>query len=215
MHLHGLRLRIGLLVASVVLVSLGVAFFAIYGRTSSELSQRSTEDIRSDMEALEQVVKTGSAQPAAIAQRARAFLAGEPFRATSHIVFVDIPGAPIVTNQPGLVAGARRAPLGKTTRDIPGAGRFTLLVRDARDDGIVSRIGVGEPTAATDRAKDAVSTAFLLAGLLAGIAALAGGALVASRVTAPLRRMAGVASQVDAGDLGPRMEIHNRRDEVG
>jgi signal transduction histidine kinase len=44
----------------------------------------------------------------------------------------------------------------------------------------------------------------LIASYLAGV-----------RVSAPLRRMAGVAARVDAGDLGPRMNISGRRgDEV-
>ena len=39
--------------------------------------------------------------------------------------------------------------------------------------------------------------------------------LAGARVSAPLRRMAQVATRVDAGDLGPRMEISNARgDEV-
>ena len=214
-RLHGLRLRIALLVAAVVLVCVGVAFVAIYGRTASQLSQRSEEDIRSDMEALEQIVRNGPTDPQALADRARAFLDQEPFRATTHIVFVATPGAAVVTNEPKLLPGARSAPVGRTVRVIPGAGPFTLLVRDVHRDGRVTRLGVGEPTAATDRAKDAVSTAFLLAGGLAALAALLGGAIVASRIAAPLRRMAGVASRVDAGDLGPRMGIHDRRDEVG
>jgi len=73
---------------------------------------------------------------------------------------------------------------------------------------------VGEPTAPTDRAKRAVRDEFLLAGALAVLAALTGGFAVASRVAAPLRRMARVATRVDAGDLGPRMEIAARHDEV-
>jgi two-component system, OmpR family, sensor kinase len=55
---------------------------------------------------------------------------------------------------------------------------------------------------------------FLLAGTLAALAAVAGGFAVATRVAGPLRRMARVAARVDAGDLGPRMDIADRRDEV-
>jgi signal transduction histidine kinase len=79
---------------------------------------------------------------------------------------------------------------------------------------VVARAGIGEPTAASDRAKRAVRDEFLLAGALAALAALVGGFAVASRVAAPLRRMAHVAARVDGGDLGPRMEVADRRDEV-
>jgi two-component system, OmpR family, sensor kinase len=88
-------------------------------------------------------------------------------------------------------------------------------VKIARTHGrVVARLGVGEPTAPTDRAKRAVRDEFLLAGALAVLAALTGGFAVASRVAAPLRRMARVATRVDAGDLGPRMDVAARHDEV-
>jgi signal transduction histidine kinase len=75
-------------------------------------------------------------------------------------------------------------------------------------------VGVGEPTSPTDRAKRAVRDEFLLAGALAVLAALTAGFAVASRVAAPLRRMSRIATRVDAGDLGPRMGIGGRHDEV-
>jgi signal transduction histidine kinase len=76
------------------------------------------------------------------------------------------------------------------------------------------RFGVAEPTEPIERAEDTVQRAFLLAGLFGMLAALLGGLLVASRVSAPLRRMARVAQLVDGGDLSPRMELDGRRDEV-
>jgi signal transduction histidine kinase len=101
-------------------------------------------------------------------------------------------------------------------RLLPDAGRFRVLVRTARLDAThVARLGIGEPTAAIARANDSLLDAFLLAGGLAALAALAGGILVASRVASPLRRMAAVASSVDGGELRRRMEMPSRRDEVG
>jgi two-component system, OmpR family, sensor kinase len=76
------------------------------------------------------------------------------------------------------------------------------------------RFGVAEPVEPIDRATDTVSRAFLLAGVLGMAAALLGALLIASRITAPLRRMARVAAVVDAGDLSPRMELGGRHDEV-
>ena len=107
------------------------------------------------------------------------------------------------------------APPGYSFHQLPDGGRIQLLVKIARSHGrAIARLGVGEPTAPTDRAKRAVRDEFLLAGALAVLAALTGGFAVASRVAAPLRRMARVATRVDAGDLGPRMEIAARHDEV-
>jgi two-component system OmpR family sensor kinase len=55
-----------------------------------------------------------------------------------------------------------------------------------------------------DAQSDVVKT-FLLFGGLSLVAALLAGYLVAARTAAPLRRMAGTATAVDAGDLKPRI----------
>jgi signal transduction histidine kinase len=236
MRLRGLRPRVTLLIVAVVVVCVGIAFVAVYAGTSSELSTRSRQDLRADMVALEQVVATGSSRPSAVAARARAYLARQPFRPTSHVLFVVPVGGRAVSNEPELLGlsppdegestaqqaqenrAARTflaAPPGYSVRELPDGGRFELFVRIARAHGkAVARLGVGESTAPTDRAKRAVRDEFLLAGALAVLAALTGGFAVASRVAAPLRRMARVAARVDAGDLGPRMEIAARHDEV-
>ncbi len=237
MRPRGLRLHIAVLVTAVVVLCVGVAFLAVYQETSSRLSRRASQDLRTDMDALQQVVSTGSPQPGAIAARARRFFGHEPFRPTNHIVYVAADGVAAVSNEPELLglagpepgepAAAVRAesraarafltaPAGTRSLTLPDAGRFSVLVRDVRVDGHpLARLAVGEPTAGTDRAKEVVLKAFLLAGGLATLAALLGGVLVASRVAAPLRRMAGIASRVDGGDLGPRMGIDDREDEVG
>jgi two-component system, OmpR family, sensor kinase len=236
MGLRGLRPRITLLIVAVVVVGVGIAFAAVYAGTANDLSNRSRQDLRADMEALDQVVTTGSTEPAAIAARARAFLANQPFRPTNHVLFVVPTGGRPVTNEPELLGldgtdehessaeqaqenrAARAfiaAPPGYSFHQLPDGGRIQLLVQKARAHGReVARMGVGEPTSPTDRAKRAVRDEFLVAGALAVLVALAGGFAVASRVAAPLRRMARVAARVDAGDLGPRMEVGARHDEV-
>jgi two-component system, OmpR family, sensor kinase len=236
MHLRGLRPRVTMLIVAVVVVCVGIAFVAVYAGTASELSNRSRQDLRSDMAALEQVVTTGSSRPSAITARARAYLAHQPFRPTSHVLFVVPVGGRAVSNEPELLGlsppdegetGAQQAQENQAARaflaaapgysfhQLPDGGRFELLVKDARADGrVIARQAVGEPTAPNDRAKRAVLDEFLLAGALAVLAALTAGFAVASRVAAPLRRMARVATRVDAGDLGPRMYVATRHDEV-
>ena len=235
-RLGGLRPRVTLLIVGVVVVCIGIAFAAVYAGTARELSVRSREDVRSDMDVLAQSVSRGSPGPRAVEARARNYLAHAPFRPTSHVLFVTPVRGRTITNQPELLGletadngespaqqarenRAGRAFLaagpGFSFHDLPDVGRVLLLVRDLRAGShVVARAGVGEPTAASDRAKRAVRDEFLLAGALAAVAALAGGFVVASRVVAPLRRMAHVAARIDGGDLGPRMEIADRRDEV-
>ena len=67
-------------------------------------------------------------------------------------------------------------------------------------------VAAGEPLAAVEHAQAGVARAFILAGVLALAAALLGAYLIGSRVSRPLRRMAAVATRVDAGDLHPRID---------
>jgi signal transduction histidine kinase len=189
------------------------------------------------MEGLAQVVSRSPTSTEAAAARVRRFLGNEPFRPTNHIVFASFGNGLTVTNEPELLglmhpesgesSGAQTgedhaarsflsAPPGMSQRQLPDAGRFRVLVRTVRLDATHgARLGIGEPTAATQRANDSVLDAFLLAGALAALAALLGGILVASRVASPLRHMAAVASSVDGGELRQRMAMPSRRDEVG
>jgi signal transduction histidine kinase len=236
MRLRGLRPRVTLLIVAVVVVCVGIAFGAVYAGTASELSKRSHQDLQADMAALEQVVTAGSTRPTALAARSRAYLGNQPFRPTNHVLFVVPTAGSAISNEPELLAlappdenesRARQAQENRAARqflsatpgysfhELPDGGRIELLVKVVQSHGRpVARLGVGEPTASNDRAKRAVRDEFLLAGALAVLAALTGGFAVASRVAAPLRRMARVAARVDAGDLGPRMDIAARHDEV-
>jgi signal transduction histidine kinase len=74
-----------------------------------------------------------------------------------------------------------------------------------------------EPRTARDRHDDSespiedaqsdVEKTFLVVGAAALAAALLAGYLVAARTAAPLRRLAGTAATVDAGDLSPRVDV--------
>ena len=58
-----------------------------------------------------------------------------------------------------------------------------------------------------EEAQHDVEKTFLLVGALALAAALLAGYLVAARAAAPLRRFAATATEVDAGDLSPRIPV--------
>ena len=117
-----------------------------------------------------------------------------------------------------IVAAGRflTAPPGYSDQEIPEAGDVRLLTeRQTAEDGEPLRLGVGAPVEPDQRARDDILDAFLIAGAIALLGALAGALAIASRVVAPLRRMARVAAEVDAGDLGGRMGAVERRDEIG
>jgi two-component system, OmpR family, sensor kinase len=233
MGVVGLRRRITLLVAGVVAVCLLAGFVAVYRGTSHGLTQTTDHGLREDVANLRAGVIAAS--PGEVTRRARSYLERQPFRPTTHVVFVDTEGQPVVTNEPELLDTTRNdrddrpAERRQETRDaravltaapgfsrlsLPGVGPVRLIVDTAVVGGRLVRFGVAEPTQPITRAEDTVSHAFLLAGILGMVAALIGGLFVASRISAPLRRMARVAARVDAGDLTPRMELDGPRDEI-
>jgi signal transduction histidine kinase len=85
-------------------------------------------------------------------------------------------------------------------------GELRVLVRSVRTPaGLLATVGVGEPLAPVAHAQAGVARAFILGGVLALAGALLGAYLIGSRVSRPLRRMAAVATRVDAGELEPRI----------
>jgi signal transduction histidine kinase len=232
--LGGLRLRITLLVAGVVAFCLVAGFLAVYRGTAARLDSSTDRGLREDMAAMKAAVPAQSADQ--IARAAGDYVARQGLRATRHVLFVVPPGGTPITNEPELLntgAGAdtddstaqRReeaedaqavlsAPAGLSKHRLPGVGAVRLLVSTVPIAGGTARFGVAEPTGPAEQAESTVKNAFLLAGTLGMLAALVGGVLVASRISAPLRRMARVAARVDAGDLSPRMELGGPHDEL-
>ena len=95
----------------------------------------------------------------------------------------------------------------KRTVSIP-SDRFEIaqqIGRSAADGGGRVTVGVGEPLLTVAHAQRGVARAFILAGILTLTGALLAAFLIGTRISRPLRRMAAVAAQVDAGDLHPRI----------
>jgi len=104
----------------------------------------------------------------------------------------------------------------KHTVSIPGENRFEIgqqIGGTAADGGSRVTVGVGEPLLTVAHAQRGVARAFILAGILTLAGALLAAFLIGTRISRPLRHMAIVAAQVDAGDLHPR--IHDLEDHGG
>ena len=116
----GLRWRLTVWVAAVMLVSVAVIFYVVYNDTGTELRARSTA--------------TSPATPTSSPRRSRPhagqsaqrrsppapvrYVRAQPYGATSTLLFVLVPGAPAAFNHPEIV-GPRRARRG---RDAGPAG---------------------------------------------------------------------------------------------
>ncbi len=105
---------------------------------------------------------------------------------------------------------------GYSTLPFPDVGDLRLLKHTVRiPGGPRVTVGVGEPLLPVAHAQRGVARAFILAGILTLAGALLAAFLIGTRVSRPLRRIATVAAQVDAGDLHPRIhDLENQGGEV-
>lgn len=234
---RGLRWRLAAWVALVVVVSSGITFVVVYRGTASELRGQIDSALSGDAREFANAIREGGPSSAGLERAAARYIKGQPFQASSTALFVVIPGAKVQTNAPELVYSATpdegesvpeqeaenratgrvlRAPIGYTTLHLPDIGSLRLLKQRVKvRHGPTVTVGAGESLASVSRAREGVARAFILAGALTLAGALLGALLIGSRFTRPLRRMAAVATRVDAGDLHPRIhEVGRPGDEM-
>ncbi len=238
----GIRWRLAGWVAAVVLVCTAVAFLAVYRGTGTQVRRQIDTEIAGDAGSFAHSLALADAHsPAQAFQAASRYIRGQAFTASSTLLFALVPGAGTSTNRPELFHGevpdngetpaeqAQENRLsaqlltvgdGYSTLTLPDVGNLRLLKLAVRLPAAVGPdhrvvIGVGEPLAPVAHAQQSVASAFILAGILALAGALLGSYLIGTRMSRPLRRMAAVAAQVDAGDLHPRIDRpHGQGNEV-
>jgi signal transduction histidine kinase len=162
-------------------------------------------------------------------------LRSQRYQARSRIYVIQLSGGSRVTNEREVVerelehdepsesgregAGGGRllnAPFGLATISLPEIGSLRVLSEPIRQNG--RRIGVfrvADPLRGVEEAKSGITDAFLVVGIAALLVSVAVAAWLATLITRPLRRMAGVAGAVDAGELDHRIGDAGSRDEVG
>jgi two-component system OmpR family sensor kinase len=232
----GLRWRLGAWMALVVLASCAITFVVVYRGTGTELRHQIDREISGDASELSQaLISSDDRSPKQVAQRATRYIRGQPFSASSTLLFAIVAGAHTSANRPELfaraavdngetaveqvrenrlAAGLLTVKDGYSTLPLPDVGDLRLVERSFTiPGGPRVTVGAGEPLAVVAHAQGSVARAFILAGILAILGALVAAYLVGTRISRPLRRMAAVAARVDAGDLHPR--IHDLSREAG
>jgi signal transduction histidine kinase len=209
-------------------ISVAIIFIVVYSSTGSQLTSQVNRDVTGDTsqfaQSLRQFRNGTTAQIAAAGTR---YVHGQPYSATSTLLFMILPDAATASNHPEVFGGRRPEPgetpeeqarenrqaqtlltphLGLSTQHVPDVGAVRIHERQVPLGRITAVVGAGEPLAAVERAQHGIGRAFILAGALTFALALVASYLAGARVSAPLRRMAAVATRVDAGDLEPRME---------
>ncbi|HUA47354.1 MAG TPA: HAMP domain-containing sensor histidine kinase [Solirubrobacteraceae bacterium] len=224
-------------VAGVMVVSAAVVFLVVYQDTGTQLKSQIDRDISGDTRQLLQSMQSLHGQTRArIRAAATRYVLAQPYTADSTLFFVLMPGVGTTSNHPEVFGGGppdegeteaeqqvenaegRKLAMphpGYSTARVPDVGKVRVFEQHLNLGTVQLYAGAGEPLAVVDRAQNGVARAFVLAGIVVLILALLASYLAGARVSAPLRRMAQVATRVDAGDLGPRMEISTGRvDEV-
>ena len=234
----GLRWRLAGWFAFVTLLCTVIVFVAVYGGTGTQLREQLDHEVAGDAAKLaHNLMAADTKTPRQISNAATRYIADQPFSASSTLLFVLVPGTAPSTNRPELFGSPKpdngetaseqdvenrlssqllTAAAGYRTLSLPDVGDLRVLKRRIRvRSGLSVVIGVGEPLASVAHAQRGVARAFLLAGLLALACALLAAYLVGSRLSRPLRRMAAVATRVNAGELHPRMrDPAGQSDEV-
>jgi len=231
---RGLRARLTIWIAAILVLAVGASFVAIYNGTGQRLRAQLDRELRTQAGAFA-VPLTQSDELEDVTRR---YVTHQPFKATSQLLFAKLPNGTIVTNEPELlgVAGAadpepegsatqriedrqarklRGAGDGYTTVSTPDVGDIRLYVRPVvRDGQRVATIGVGESLEPVEKAQHGVAKTFLLAGMFALAAAVLAGFAVASRVSRPLRRMAATAAAVGGGSISERIDVDDLDGEI-
>jgi two-component system, OmpR family, sensor kinase len=210
-----------------MLVSAGIIFAVVYSDTGSRLQSQIDSDIAGDTAQLSDLVSSlRGREPPQMARAIELYLGAQPYSATSTLLFALVPGAGTATNHPELfgftgrddterVADQQReATLGRelltprtgySTQQVPDAGKVRIYEVSVHVGGNSVTVGAGQPLATVERAQHGVAQAFIIAGVLTLVIALIASYLAGARVSSPLRKMAAVATRVDAGELEPRM----------
>jgi len=233
---RGLRARLAIAIAVILVAALGTAFVATYRGTGTQVQAQIDQDLRQEATAFEQKIPVFRVTRRRVTRAAQRYIADQiTFTVTPRLYVVRVAGGGMVTNQPELnpdttalgrdVAGPQRespevravrtAALGFSDITVAGEPVRLYVIPVLRDGRRVAAIGVGEPTEGVTRAQSGVARTFLFAGTAVLLAAIVLGFALATRLSRPLRRMAATAAQVRAGDLSQRIGARERHDEVG
>jgi two-component system OmpR family sensor kinase len=224
----GLRGRLAAAVAVVVLICTGISFLAVYRGTGAQLREQIDHELADDAGGLARALRPPAGRSARrVAQAAARYIRAQAFKPSSTLLFAVVNGVGPISNRAELFLPrdadaaetaheqARESQLtrqllhardGYSTLAAAELGDLRLLKRTLVPNGVSSVVvGVGEPLAPVAHAQASVARAFILAAILALGGAVLAAYLIGTRMSRPLRRMAGVAARVDAGDLHPRI----------
>jgi two-component system, OmpR family, sensor kinase len=235
-RLSGLRAQLTVSIAAILVVAVGLTFLVIYRGTGSTLRASVDKELREEVATFARQGLGRARYADALAAAGRRYVASQVFGPSARLLILTLPDGRIATNDPELLGLSRdldrenaetqaredrekgsllAARTGFSTVHLEDIGAVRVVTRPVERAGRrVGVIRVGEPLASVERAQDGVTRAFLVAGLLTLLGALAAGYFVAARTAGPLRRMARTAAAIDAGDLSHRIGATGPSEEI-
>jgi heavy metal sensor kinase len=232
---RSLRGRLAVAISLITTLVVAGSFLAIHQGTGSELQRRIDSDLREQFGEFQQQSLAGVQTPAELQRAAKRFISSQRYHPESRIFVIGVKGGADVTNQRDVIEheveaetaetgergeGEREpslldAPVGFANVSTEDAGRLRVYSRpilvDSRELGTFR---VADPRVPIERAQSGLRQTFLLVGVLALVVSVAVAGWVATLITRPLRRMAHVASEVDAGELNHRLGTVGSSNEV-
>ena len=219
-----------LAISLVTALAVAASFLAVYNAVSSRLRAQIDSELRTQVSEWRQfTVRSDLSTPAALKRTATRFIAAQRYHAESLLIVVQASGAPAVSNNAELLAreGAREqnapeatglldSPAGLATASVAEAGNMRVLATPIiYGNRRAGTLRVANPLTPVEQAQASLRRTFVIVGAIALLAAIAAGIGLASLIAAPLRRMARVATAVDAGELSKRTGGIGGRGEVG
>ena len=226
----GLRAQLAIVIAAVMALSVGASFLAVYSVTGSRLRSQIDAQLRTQVSEWQQfTARADLSTPAALERAATQFIAAQRYHAESLLIVVQAAGGRTVSNNPELLAreeargrsapesiGLLDSPSGLSSASVAEAGGMRVLATPILSGGrIVGTLRVANPLTPVQQAQSSLRRSFLTVGALALLVAIAAGSGLAGVIAAPLRRMAGVAAAVEAGDLSVRTGAVGGGGELG
>ena len=229
----GLRARLILAIGAVVIITVAVAFAAVYRETGIQLRSQLDSSIRQSASAMAQALREDpNPSPTEVLSAARRYVASQPYSNAAVLLFVLVPGYGTATNHPELFGGragddredapeqalensqGRRLSMprpGYGTELGPDVGTLRIYQDQVRiHAGLSFYAGAAQPLSRVEEAQHGVLRSFALAGTLALALAVAFAYLLGTKMSSPLRRVSQVAARIDGGDLSPRMGLPPR-----
>jgi signal transduction histidine kinase len=225
-----LRPQLALAIATVAVFGVVVTFLALQGGVGSRLRSQIDANLRTQGAEWTQFrAHADISTPAALEHTAERFLEDQRYHAASLIFLMQVKGGQAVTNESDVIereeqrerrrpehTGLLNAPMGLTSTLVAEAGNMRVLSRPIIDGGRrVGTLRVAAPLKPVEEAQSSLTRTFLVVGLIVLVLAILAGVGLATVIARPLRRIARVATAVEAGDMSMRAGPETGRGEAG